>query len=114
MKLDFTSHGIYKSTQNRVKTKYESLNYRTVRRKYKDKYSGFQSWQRFLDITSKPWASRIVKLHFINVKNFVLQMTLLKKWKMKPQNGRNYFQSCANSGFVSRINKGLIENFTAH
>lgn len=26
---------------------------------------------------------------------------------------RNYFQSCANSGFVSRINKGLIENSTA-
>lgn len=54
MKLDFTSHGIYKSTQNRLKTKYERLNYRTVRRKYKDKYSGFQSWQRFLDIASKP------------------------------------------------------------
>ena len=33
---------------------------------------------------------------------------------MKPQNGRNYFQSCANSGFVSRINKGLIKSLTAH
>ena len=33
---------------------------------------------------------------------------------MEPQNGRNYFQSCANSGFVSRINKGLIKSLTAH
>ena len=114
MKLDFTSHGIYKSTKNRLKTKYESLNSITVRRKYKDKHSCFQIWQRFLDITSKPWASKIVKLHFISVKNIVLQMTLLKKWKMTPQNGRNYFQSRANSGFVSRMNKGVIESFTAH
>ena len=89
-------------------------------------YSVFPLWPRrgnilqwalshmFSHLISKPWASKIVKLHFINVKNIVLQMTLLKKWKMKPQNGRNYFQSCANSGFVSRMNKGVIESFTAH
>lgn len=28
---------------------------------------------------------------------------------MKPQNGRNYFQLCANNGLVSRIDNELLQ-----